>query len=143
MSASAILTGMRGRENSGDTGSQATESVLSARVSAGPFRLSKTAFEVVAVFTFQGRQARAEQLALGDDDDVKARRDLVTPEYFSNQTLRAVPHDRASQPFRRGDAEPADRQRVRQQEQRGEAAMNTNAALVHLLEFDAAADVFV
>jgi hypothetical protein len=67
----------------------------------------------------------------------------VTPEYFSNEALRAVPLHRAAQPFRGGDAEPSDRQRVRQQEQRREAALDPDAALVHELKLDAAADVFV
>jgi hypothetical protein len=105
--------------------------------------VSKTSFEVRAVITFKRVQARVEQLASGDDDDVKARRDLVTPEQFTDQTLRSVSLDRSSQLFRGGDTQPPDRLRICQDEPRTEAALNARAPLVHLLEFDAAPDAFV
>src|SRR3977135_46240 len=100
---------MLGRANP-EAGSHARTPELSSwgPASAGPFGLPKTSFEVVAVFTFKSRQARVEQFALGDDDDVKARRDLVTPEYFSDQPLRPIPLDRSTQPFCGGDPQAAD-----------------------------------
>jgi hypothetical protein len=110
--------------------------------SAGPFRLSKTSFEVVAVFTFKSRQARVEQFALGDDDDVKARRDLVTPEHFADEALRAVPLDRSSQPFRRGNTQSAYCQCIRQCEERRQATLHASPSLVHLLKLGAAPDAF-
>src|SRR5262245_42597797 len=113
------------------------------RASGFSASVSKTSFEVRAVITFNRVQARLEQLASGDDDDVKARRDLVTPEHFTDQTFRSVSLDRPSKLFRGGDAQPPDRQGVCQDEQRTEAALNARAALVHLLELDAATDVFV
>ena len=51
--------------------------------------------------------------------------------------------DRAAELLRRGDAQPADRAAVRQDEQRAVAAVNSDAPLVNLLELGAAANPLV
>jgi hypothetical protein len=98
---------------------------------------------VAAVFDLKGSQTGVEQLALGNHDDVKARRNLVTAENLSNQTFRSISLNRAPQALGGGDPQPANRQLVRQNEQRGKAAMNPGATFVNLLKFGSTADVFV
>ena len=74
--------------------------------------------EGVAVIGFKGGQAGVEQLPLRHDDDVEAGRDLVATENLSNQSFSSISLDRAAQFLRGGDPQPADWQRVRQDEQR-------------------------
>ena len=62
-----------------------------------------------SVFSFKNRQAGVEQLAVGNDDDIEPRRDLVTTEDLSYQSFRSVSLDRAADFFRRGDAQASDR----------------------------------
>ena len=52
---------------------------------------------MAAVIGFKGGQAGVEQLALGHDDDVEARRDLVATENLSNQSFSSISLDRAAQ----------------------------------------------
>ncbi len=111
--------------------------------SAGPSKLTETPFDVAAVFDLKGSQTGVEQLALGNHDDVKAGRNLVTAKDLSNEALRSISLNRAPQALGGGDPQPADRQLVRQNEQSGKAAMNPGTTLVNLLKFGATADVFV
>ena len=111
--------------------------------SAGPSKLTETPFDVAAVFDLKGSQTGVEQLALGNHDDVKARRNLVTAENLSNQAFRSISLNRAPQALGGGDPQPANRQLVRQHEQGGKTAMNPGATFVHLLKFGPTADVFV
>jgi hypothetical protein len=114
-----------------------------APASAGPSKLTETPFDVAAVFDLKGSQTGAEHLAPGDNDDVESRRDLVMTEHFSNQAFRSISLDRAPKALGGGDPQPANRQLVRQNEHRGETAVNPGATLVNLLKIGATADVFV
>src|SRR5260221_13152842 len=111
--------------------------------SAGPSKLTETPFDVAAVFDLKGSQTGVEQLALGNHDDVKARRNLVTAENLSNQAFGSISLNRAPQALGGGDPQPANRQLVRQNEQSGKAAMNPGATFVNLLKLGSTADVFV
>ena len=51
----------------------------------------------MSVISFKNSQAGVEQFALGDDDDVEARGDLVSTEDLSNQTFSAVSRHRAAE----------------------------------------------
>ena len=42
--------------------------------------LAEASFDEASVISFKGAQAGFEKLALGDDDDVESRRDLVSYE---------------------------------------------------------------
>jgi hypothetical protein len=111
--------------------------------STGPSKLTETPFDVAAVFDLKGSQTGAEHLAPGDNDDVESRRDLVMTEHFSNQAFRSISLDRAPKALGGGDPQPANRQLVRQNEHRGETAVNPGATLVNLLKIGATADVLV
>src|ERR1700687_131958 len=111
--------------------------------SAGPSKLAEASFGIAAVFNLKGSQTGVEQLAPRNNDDVKAGRNLVTTENLTNQAFRSISFNRAPQALGGGDPQPADRQRVAQNEQGGKAAMNPGATLVNLLKFGATADVFV
>jgi hypothetical protein len=141
MSASASLTPAptRGPASAGRTGFPA---VLRGSA-AGSSKLAKTSFDVAAVFDLKGSQTGVEQLAPGNNDDIKTRRNLMTTENLSNQAFRSVSLNRAPQAPCGGDPQPTDRQLVRQNEQSGKAAVNPGTALVNLLKFGATADVFV
>ncbi len=122
-----------------------------ARISRRPTRAAgpgsacaaEAALDRVAVIGFKDSQAGVEQFAFRDDHDVVSGRDLVTTENLSNQTLGAISLDRSAQLLRRGDTEPPDAELVGPDEHRAETAVNVRAILVHLLEFDAAANPFV
>ena len=96
----------------------------------------------VSVIGFKGCQAGVEQLALRDDDDVEARRELVTTENLSNQTFSAVSDDCAAQLARGGNPQPADRPFVPHDEHGAVTAVDADAALVNLLKIGAAANAF-
>lgn len=103
---------------------------------------AEAAFDDGSVIVFKDRQARVEQFAPGDDDDVEAGSDVVSPKDLANQSFRPVPLNGPAQLLRRRDAEPAGLERVRQDEHRGVAAVNLEAARVDLLEIGAASDPF-
>jgi hypothetical protein len=107
-----------------------------------PVSATEAAFEDVSVISFKDVQAGVEQLALRDDDDVEAWRELVATENLSNQSFRSIPDDRAAQFPGRRDAEPADAGRVRQDEHRAVTAVGAGAPFVDLLELGAPADPF-
>ena len=56
--------------------------------------LAETARKVVSVVLFKGIQAGVEQFALGDDDDIESRRDLVSTKNLSNESLGPISLDR-------------------------------------------------
>src|SRR5438105_11427904 len=97
--------------------------------------LSQSAFDERSVIGFKSSEAGLEQIALGDDDDVEPRRDLVTPENLSYQAFSSVSLDRAAQFLRRCDPESARRLLVGQQEDCEEPAVDLGSAVVNLLEF--------
>jgi len=105
--------------------------------------VEEVTLEVVTVFGFKGSQGGVKQPAIRHDDDVEARRDLVTTENFSNQSFSSIPLDRASQLLRGGDPQPAERKLVGQDEEGTVAAVNPGAMLVDLLELLATTNVFV
>ena len=93
-----------------------------------------------AVFGFKGHQARVKQLVAGDDDDIEARRDVISTKNLSNQTLSAIPDNRSAKSLCRSDAEPSDSQSVRLGEQRVIAARNARPMLVDVLEIGVSSD---
>lgn len=94
-----------------------------------------------SVIVFKGCQAGVEQFAFGNDDDVKARRDLVPTENLSYQAFSAVSLHRSAQLLRRRDSKPPNAPVVGKHEYGGVAAVNSHAALVNLLELRTAANV--
>lgn len=62
----------------------------------------------VAVLALNGNQAGVDQFSLGDDDDVKPRRDLVTTKNLSYESFSSISHDGAAEAPRRSDAQSAD-----------------------------------
>jgi hypothetical protein len=116
---------------------------VATRASAGPAKLAETPLDIAAVFDLKGSQTGVKQLAPGDNDDIKTRRNLVTTENLSNQAFRFISLNRATQALGGGNPQPANRQLVRQNEQSGEAAVNPGAPLVDLLKLGATADVLV
>jgi hypothetical protein len=79
-----------------------------------------------------------KEFALGDDDHVKPRRDLVPTENLSNQSFRSISLDRATQLFGGGNAQPTSAAVVCQEEYRAIPAVNPRATAVDLLEFRSA-----
>ena len=127
MSPSAIRTGTADAKES-STGSR------------GP---AKPSLNVLSIFGFKGCQVGVEQFALGHDDHIETRGQLVVSENLSNQSFGSVSLDRATELSRCGDAQASNGQTVRQEEDRGVTPMHSQTAVVDLLEFDAPANAFV
>lgn len=97
---------------------------------------SHAAVDDGSIFGFKGSQRGVKQLPLGDDHDVKPRRDLRPTENLSNQSFGSISLNRAAQFLRGGDAQtawgvagpPA------QKEQRKEWPMHSCSTLVNLLK---------
>ena len=104
---------------------------------------AKRFLENVAEFSFKGCQAGVEQFAFRDDDDVEAWRELVATKNLSNQSFSSISLDRTAEFPGGGDSQPADRQAVREREQRQIAAVRPDTAIVNLLVLRAATDAFV
>jgi len=104
---------------------------------------TNTAFKAVAIVGFKNGQCGVEHLALGDDDDIKPRRDVVTTENLSYQSFSSVPLNGSAELFRRRDAQTSDRAVVGQDEHGRVAPMNSGAAFIDFLKLGAAADTFV
>jgi hypothetical protein len=96
----------------------------------------------VSVIGFKRVQAGVEQIALRDDNDVEPWRDFVTTKNLSNQSFSSISSDGATELAGRRDAEPADAELVGEQKNRGVAAMDLEAAAVHLLKLCTAANPF-
>jgi hypothetical protein len=103
---------------------------------------AEASFDQVSVISFKGTQAGLKELALWDDDDVESVGDLVSTKDLSNQSFSSISlHCAADLPGRR-NPEPSHAAFVGQKKDRDVAAVDSNAPLVDLLEFSAAADVF-
>jgi hypothetical protein len=89
---------------------------------------------------FKGSQAGVEQFAFRDDHNVEARRELVATKP-SNQSF-ALFLSTATQFFRSGDSQAANRQVVREREHRQITVVRPDATIVNLLVLDATADTF-
>ena len=74
---------------------------------------SEAAVEDVAEFGFNGGEARIDQFAPRDDDNVEPWRELVMAEHLSNQSFRSIADYRATDLARGRDAEPPDLEIVR------------------------------
>lgn len=106
------------------------ESVLSACVAGS----AKTAFDDLAELGFKGDETGCEELTFWHDDQIEARRDSIATEHVSNETLRAIPHDRAAQLSGGRDAKPSCRSVARQGEHDGVFAVEPRAPIVNRLE---------
>jgi hypothetical protein len=104
--------------------------------------LSGATLDETSVFSFKNGQAGVEQVAVGNDDDVEPRSDLVATENLSYQSFSAISSHCAAQFLRRRDAQPSDSLRISKDERGAVAAPNPNAPLVHALELGAAPDAF-
>jgi hypothetical protein len=93
------------------------------------------AFDGGSVIGFKDCEAGVEQLAFGDDDDIESPAHLVPSKDLSDQPLRAVSLNRAAQLPSSGNPQPAACEIGRQEEERTVAAVNPDAALIHLLKF--------
>ena len=105
--------------------------------------MAETSFEQSSVIGFKGAQAGVEQIAFGDDDDVEPARDLVTTKNLSNQSFSSISLDRTTQLPGSRDPQTPDPALVRQDEDRAVAAVEPDAALVHILEFGSAPNPFL
>ena len=118
---------------------------MSARHNQTPSRqsaaLAETSLDEVAVIGFKGAQAGVEKLALGYYDDVKPLRDFIATKDLSNQSFSSISLDRSADLPGGRDAKPSHSTLVGEQKHRAVAAVDANAALVHLLELGPAADV--
>ena len=93
------------------------------------------------VIGFKGTQAGVEELALGDDHNVKPIRDLVPTKNLSNQSFRSISLDGATELLGGGDTKPANTA-VCQEEHRAIPTVNSKPTVVDLLELRAAANMF-
>ena len=100
-------------------------------------------FESVAEFSFKGAQAGVEQLALRDDDNVEAWRNLVSTENLSNQSFSSISLDRAPQFLGGRDAEPAEVSIAGKDKYREVTPAYAGATIVNLLEISATTNVLV
>ncbi len=57
---------------------------------------AEATFKCIEVISFKNSQTGVEQLALGHDNDVEARGDLVSTKDLSNQSFSAISLDRAA-----------------------------------------------
>jgi hypothetical protein len=110
------------------------------RTANGGSTARQAAGDKVSVIGFKRVQAGVEQIALRDDDHVEPWRDFVTTKNLSNQSFSSISPDGVAKLAGRGDAEPADAELVGEQKHRGVAAMDLDAAAVHLLKLCTAAD---
>jgi hypothetical protein len=97
----------------------------------------------MTIVGFKGGESGVEDLAFWYNDDIKTRRDVVMTENLSNQPLSPISLNRAAELLRGRDAQPRARSIAGQDECRGEAAMDPDAALINGLKFGASADPFV
>jgi hypothetical protein len=119
-----------------------TESVRAGLCAGDSAASAKASLESVAEFVFKGGQTGINERELGDDDDVKTRRDLVAAEYLSNEPLCFITHNRATEFPGGGNAETPGWRRVPQGEQREKRAVHLDAALVHPLVVGTPAHTF-
>jgi hypothetical protein len=101
----------------------------------------QTALNGLAIISFKDGQAGVEEVALGNDDDVKTLGDLVSTENLSNQSFGSVPLNSSAELFRSCDAQTSYRALVGKDEHGREAAVHTDASFVNLLKLGAAPDV--
>ena len=74
-----------------------------ATVSGRPFGAT---FERGAVIGFKHGEADLKEIALWDNDDVEAWRDVIMTEDLSYQTFSAISLDRTAELFRGGNPKP-------------------------------------
>jgi hypothetical protein len=110
-------------------------------MAASAVRVPKVACDERSVIGFKDRQAGIEELALGHDHHVAARRDFVSPENLSNQSFGSVSDHCAAQLPCGGDAQPSLALALCQHEDGAEPAVDSIAALVDQLEIGTATDV--
>jgi hypothetical protein len=112
-------------------------------MAASAVRTGQVTFDEGSVFSFKDGQAGIEQAALGNDDDVETRRDLVPTENLSNQSLRAISLNGSTElPGGRYPEPRSSRGRLGEHEHGGEAAVHAGAAVVNLLKVGSPTDVF-
>jgi hypothetical protein len=111
-----------------------------ATVGLAPLPLSHATLDETSVFGFKDGQAGAEQVAVGHNDDIEARGDLVASENLTYQSFGAISVNRATKLLGRRDAEAPDPGIGGEDERRAVAAADPKAALVHALEVGATAD---
>jgi hypothetical protein len=104
--------------------------------------LPKASFDEVSVISFKGAQAGVEEFTLRDDDDVESWRDLVSTKNLSNQSFSSISLNRAADLPGRRDSEPCQAPVVKQEKDRGVAAVDANTSLVDLLKLRTPSDVF-
>jgi hypothetical protein len=109
-------------------------------VSLSPFTCAT--LDETSVFSFKNGQAGVEQVAVGNDDDVESRSDLVATENLSYQSFGSISSHGAAQLLRRSDAQPSYSLLVAEDECGAVAAPKPNAPLVHALELGAPPDAF-
>jgi hypothetical protein len=96
----------------------------------------------VLIVRFKVSQAGIEKLALGHDDNVDARCDLVSTENLSNQSFSSVSLDRTAHLARCRDAQPAPGSIGGKRKKSGETAMDLGTPAVNLLKLGAPSNAF-
>ena len=100
-----------------------------------------TALKGSVIVSFEAGERRIEDVPARDDDDIEARSDLVTPEHFPHQALRAVADDGAAQLSRGRNPEARPGVGARQDEDGHQSPVLPSTRLVDPLKFCAPADV--
>jgi hypothetical protein len=97
----------------------------------------------MAVIGFKDGQAGVEQLALGHDDNVKPRCDLVTTENLSYQSFSSVPLNGSAELLRRRDAQTSYRAPIWKDEDGRVAPVYAGAAFIDFLKLGAPPDALM
>jgi len=105
--------------------------------------MAETTIKDGSVIGFKGGQAGVEQIAFGDDHDVKSIGDLITTKNLSNQSFSSISINGATEFPRRRNPQSSHPELVWQDEHRAVTAVDSDAPRVYLLVFDAAANPFV
>jgi hypothetical protein len=104
---------------------------------------TNTAFKAVAIVGFKDGQGGVKHLALGDDDDVEAGRDIVATKHLSYESFSSVSLNRSAELFRCRDAQACNRAVVGENEHCRVPPVYARAAFIDFLELGAAADTFM
>jgi hypothetical protein len=102
-----------------------------------------TAFKAVTIVGFKDGQRGVKHFALGDNDDIKPWRDVVTTKNLSYESFSSVSLNRTAELFGCRDAQPSHRAVVGKDKHRRVTAVYAGAALIDFLKLGTAADVFM
>jgi hypothetical protein len=97
-------------------------------------RRTEPSLEGTAVIGFEDGEGDPKEFALGDDDEVESRRDVIVTENLSYQSFSAISYHRAAELLCHRHAQPPHRTAVGLQKKRAIAAVEFRAGLVDVLK---------